>query len=162
LASGFGLGGAQPGRPLRILRSCWPLGLPGGQEGEGPNRPKSGSLWALGSWGQRDLARQDEPIERRPEEQRAQDAHENQLGTRLFAAVVIETPSHVSWPDPPLGGFGFGLGVVQPGCRAAAQGGAQAQWGRPRLSGFDAVAGQERLGEGLWGHQLPGARARAK
>jgi hypothetical protein len=85
--SGFGLGAAQPGRRAaaqggggaanfaQLLGGRGPLGLPEaiGQKGQiGQKIVCCGQLGAASS-------RQDEPIERRPEEQGIQDAHKKQL-----------------------------------------------------------------------------------
>jgi hypothetical protein len=89
---GFGLGVAQPGGPsapaifAQLLGGRGPLGrLPGG-----PNGPKFCSLWAAGDTAR---SRQDEPIERRPEEQGTQDAEKTNEGMRISGAMAIGPPS---------------------------------------------------------------------
>jgi hypothetical protein len=70
----------------QLLGGRGPLGLP-----EGPNGPKNGSLWALGSWGQRDLVK-DELIERRPEEQGTQDARKKKRGDAYIRLWQLKPP----------------------------------------------------------------------
>jgi hypothetical protein len=106
------------------LRSCWAgEGLWAYQEGQ------IGQKWVR--FGQLGLgaarSRQDEPIERRPKEQETQDAHENHLRGCGYSLVwpLKPTPMRGDATKSPLFGASFGLGVAQPGRRAAAQGVAQ-------------------------------------
>jgi len=100
---GFRLGVAQPGaaqrrrggaqggvRPLRPSEFC---AVAGRERAFGPIRrakwAKIGALWAAGGTAR---SRQDEPIERRPEEQGTQDAQHTYEGMWISAAMAIEPP----------------------------------------------------------------------
>ena len=101
---GFRLGVAQPGaaqrrrggaqggiHPLRPSEFC---AVAGRERAFGPIRrakwAKIGALWAAGGTAR---SRQDEPIERRPEEQGTQDAETPNEGMRISAAMAIAPPS---------------------------------------------------------------------
>jgi hypothetical protein len=95
-AGARGAGGGGAANLAQLLGERGPLGLP-----EGPNGPEVGSLWAAGGTAR---SRQDEPIERRPEEQGTQDAEKNE-GMRIPAAMAIAPPSiWGAFPlvDPPV------------------------------------------------------------
>jgi len=128
-------------RPLRPSEFC---AVAGRERAFGPIRrakwAKIGALWAAGGTAR---SRQDEPIERRPQEQGTQDAQKTLEGMRISAAMAIEPPLCEEMRLSPLWGA-LGWAKPSPGAAQRRRGGAQGGVRPPRPSDFWALAGWER------------------
>jgi hypothetical protein len=126
-------GGVHPPPPRRFLRSCWVgEGLSAYQEGQ------MGQNFVRFAAGDTARSRQDEPIERRPEEQGTQDAEKTNEGMRTSDAMAIEPPPYEGMRLNSSQGLWAGRSPAQVPCSGAGGG------TPPRPSDFCAVAGWER------------------